>query len=188
MTIDLSTLKAVQTALFIKLEIPGYPTLYMSDHDQALTLGTDTYSALGQFLTITNTSSDLRLTNTELILTLSGIPNSSLSDFMSQPIKGSKVTVLRGIFDPATHALLAIAGNPTGKFKGVVNNLAINEVYDGYNQTSTISLMCKSQVGQVKKVSGRRTNPADEALFFPSDRSMDRVPSLANAKFNFGGV
>lgn len=186
---DLTSYQSIQTALFVKIEIPGYDTIFMSDHDEAMTINGDLYAALGQFLGITDTSSELKMNNSELTITMSGIPNSVLSDFMMQPIKGSKITVVRAVMDPVTHAMLNIAGNPTGKFKGRINNYAINEEIGGADQKSTISLICKSQVGQMAgRIAGRRTNPADEKLFFPADRSMDRVPSLANAKINFGGV
>lgn len=185
---NLESYQSVQTALFIKIEIPGYDTLLMSDHDEAMTINGDDYVALGQFLGITSTSSELKMNNAELTLTISGIPNSVLSDFMMQPVKGSKVTVVRAIMDPVTHQLLNIAGNPTGKFKGRINNYAINEDYENGDQKSTISLMCKSQVGMLNgRISGERTNPADRKLNYPDDRSFDRVPSLSNAKINFGG-
>lgn len=189
MTIDLSPYSAIQAALFCKIEIPGEATVLISDYDREITIGGDTYSALGQFMSITESTSELRLNNAEISITLSGIPNTEIADFMSQPVKGSKVTVIRGIFAPNTGTLLAIAGNPVGKFKGVVNNYAIIEEHEGLVASSTIELICKSQVGLIQgRIAGRRTNPADQRAFAPNDPSMDRVPSLANAKINFGGV
>lgn len=189
MTINLTSYNAVETALCIKLEVTNGNTYMMTDSISSLTLNSETYNALGYFLNITDTSSELRLTNSELTITLSGIAWSSVSDFMAENIKGSKITVIRGFFNPTTHVLLPIAGNPTGKFKGIINNYAINETLDGKDESCTISLICKSQVGMVSnRIAGRRTNPADEKLFFPTDNSMNRVPSLSNAKINFGGV
>jgi hypothetical protein len=188
-TINLAPYKAVETALCVKLEVTGGNTYLMTDSITPLTLGGDTYDQLGQFLAITDTSSELRLNNQEITVSISGIAWSSISGFMAESIKGSYITVIRGFFDPTTHSLLAIADNPTGKFKGIVNNYAINESLDGRNETAIISLICKSQVGMVQsRIAGRRTNPADEKLFFPNDDSMNRVPSLSNAKINFGGV
>lgn len=189
MTIDLSTYRAVEASMCVKLEVTNGNTYMMTDSITPLTLNSEVYNALGYFLNITDSSSELRLTNSELTISLSGIAWSSVSDFMSESIKGSKITVIRGFFDPTTHVLLPIAGNPTGKFKGIINNYAINESFDKRDETCTISLICKSQVGMVAtRVAGRRTNPADEKLFFPADNSMNRVPSLSNAKINFGGV
>ena len=189
MAIDLHNYRAIEAALFCKVEIPGYDDLLMSDYSEPIFIAGDNYTALGQFLSITNTSSDLVMSNTEITIVMSGIPNSTLAEFMSMPVKGSKITVIRGIFDPHTHNMIPVSGNPTGKFKGIINTIAINEELNGKNQTSSISLICKSQVGMVaSRVSGRQTNPASENSFYPNDRSMDRVPSLQNAKINFGGV
>jgi hypothetical protein len=37
-----------------------------------------------------------------------------------------------------------------------------------------------------RRVTGRRTNPDDQKKFYPTDVSMDRVPTLVDANFNFG--
>jgi len=48
-------------------------------------------------------------------------------------------------------------------------------------------LECSSSVGLLgQKISGRKTNPQSQNRFYPSDRSMDRVPTLKGTKFNFG--
>jgi hypothetical protein len=173
--------------MFVKLEIPGSAVIRMSDYKSSLIINGETYDGVGYFMGITDTSSELRLNNSELTITLNGVPNKTLAEFMSLPVKGSAITVIRGLYTPANEALLSIAGNPTGKFKGIVNNYSITDNQDGANASSTISLICKSEVGMVAgRNAGRRTNPADQKLFFPTDKSMDRVPSLANSKINFG--
>lgn len=189
-TLDLHNYQSIETALFCKIVLPepAEPIL-MSDYYQPIFMAGDSYLALGQFLSITDTSSDLKMSNSEITIVLSGIPDSMLAEFMTLGIKGSPVTVLRGVFDPHTHNMLPVAGNPAGKFKGIINSLSINEEFNSTNQTSSISLICKSQVGMVQsRQIGRQTNPASENYFYPNDRSMDRVPSLQNAKINFGGV
>jgi len=187
--IDLSNYTFVRSILFVKIEIPGQSVIRMSDYKTPLTVLGEEYDALGYFLGVTDTSSDLKITNSEVTITLNGVPNKSLAEFLAMPVKGSKVTVIRGLYDPKSEAMLAISGNPTGKFKGIVNNYSITDNQDGANASSTITLICKTEVGMVSgRSAGRRTNPADEKLYFPSDLSMDRVPSLANAKINFGGV
>jgi hypothetical protein len=161
----------------------------MCDAITPLTIDSEVYDALGYLMNVTDTSSELRLNNQEITVTLSGIAWSSVADFMLENIKGSPITVIRGMFHPVYHTFIVTDGNPVGKFKGIVNNYAINESFEGRDETCTINLICKSQVGMLNgRVAGRRTNPADEKLFFPTDSSMNRVPSLANAKINFGGV
>jgi hypothetical protein len=188
MSLDLGTYSSIGTALFCKVVIPNYTTLLFSGYNRPITLNGDTYTGLGNFLSITDTTSELKSSNTEVTITISGIPTQSVSDFLTQRVKGSAVTVLRGIFDPTTGALLNIAGNPAGRFYGFINNYAFEETWSGQDASNTISLICKSQVGLMQtKIAGRRTNPVDQKFYYPNDLSMDRVPALAGASVNFGG-
>jgi hypothetical protein len=50
-----------------------------------------------------------------------------------------------------------------------------------------LTLTAVSFIEQLKgKISGRKTNPVDQLRFYPTDHSMDRVPTIANSNFNFG--
>jgi hypothetical protein len=93
------------------------------------------------------------------------------------------------LFDAATGTQLSITGNPVGRFFGIVNNYSLQEEYDVASRTSsnTIVIVCSSTVEILSnKVAGRRTNPQDQKAFYASDTSMDRVPNLVGASFNFG--
>lgn len=185
--IDLSAYSAIQSAMFCKIVIPGYNTLLVSNFNRTITFGSDTYTGIGSFMSITDSSSELKISQTELTVTLSGIPTENMTGVLDYKIKGASIEVIRGIFDPQSGQLLAIDGNPTGKFKGIVNNYSLNEDWSGQTASSTISLICTSVVGLItNKLAGRKTNPVDEKLFYPDDKSMDRVPSIANASLNFG--
>lgn len=189
MSIDLTAYSAIQTALFVRIDVPEYEVLTFSNYNRPLELNGTTYTGLGQLMGITDTSSELRVSGGELTITISGLADTNISDILTYRFKGSAVTVIRGIFDPATGQLLPIAGNPTGKFQGIVNNYSLNEDWSGQDATNTISLMCTSTIGVLSnKISGRRTNPIDERELYPTDASMDRVPNLANSNFNFGAI
>ena len=189
MSLDLSNYSAIQTALFVRIDVPEYEVLTFSNYNRPLTIGDTTYTGLGSLMGITDTSSELRVSGGELTITLSGIANTNISDILTYRFKGSSVQVIRGIFDPATGQLLSIAGNPTGKFQGIVNNYSLNEEWSGADATNTISLMCTSTIGVLSnKLSGRRTNPIDQKALYPTDVSMDRVPNLANSNYNFGAI
>jgi hypothetical protein len=106
-------------------------------------------------------------------------------------IKGSPVTVYRVFFNPTTGQALNIAGNPTGRFFGIVNNFTLQEEFDYTTRTSknTIALICASNISQLSnKIQGRRTNPFDEKSYFPADLAMDRVPNIKDANYNFGAA
>jgi hypothetical protein len=187
MTIDLRNRSAVQSAMFVRIDVPDYEVLLFSDFDRPYTIDEEEYSPLGQLMGISSTSSDLRSTTGELTITISGIPNSSIVEVINNRFRGSSVRVWRVLFDAATSQPLAFA--PQGRFQGIVNNYSIEEEYDASAQsaTNTVLFTCSSaQELFNNKVAGRRTNPVDQKLFYPNDVSMDRVPKLANANINFG--
>lgn len=189
MTIDLSTYESIQTNLFCKIVIPGYDTLTFSDYHQDYTIDSVNYTGLGQLLGVTDTATNLRASPQEVTITISGIPNSNISDILDNKIKGSEVEIYRGFFDVDTGALLSIANNPTGKFKGVVTNFEISEDIEEFESEGTIqlNLICTSFIEILNnKVTGRRTNPTDQKALYSTDVSMDRVPGLAKSNFNFG--
>jgi hypothetical protein len=189
MTINLSAYRNIQTNLFVKLDIPGYQILTFSDLHKSISFGGTSYTGLGQLLAITNTTSNLRASPEDVSVTISGIPTTNIADILNNKIKGSSIKIYRGFFNPSTGELLNIAGNPAGKFQGVVSNFDITDDLEMGSDTGTISLTltCTSVVELLNnKITGRRTNPIDQNIFYPNDTAMDRVPSLAKSNFNFG--
>ena len=189
MTINLSAYRNIQTNLFVKLDIPGYQILTFSDLHKSISFGGTSYTGLGQLLAITNTTSNLRASPEDVSVTISGIPTTNIADILNNKIKGSSIKIYRGFFNPSSGELLNIAGNPAGKFQGVVSNFDITDDLEMGSDTGTISLTltCTSVVELLNnKITGRRTNPIDQNIFYPNDTAMDRVPSLAKSNFNFG--
>lgn len=185
--IDFSNRHAIESAIFIKWVVPNFDTALLSDYHTATTFGGDTYTNIGNLLSVSATTSELKASNSEISITLSGIPTGSVGDILNEEIKGSELTIYRGFFDPATHELLDLSpnANPLLKFKGIVTNYAISDDIDmGSNiATTTIVLTCNSIVEILSnKVAGRRTNPRD----FPDEFSMNRVLALSNSNFQFG--
>lgn len=197
--INLSPYTSIQSNLFVRIEVDYYkatpassPTtqiLRFSDRRQAYTINSEEYIGLGNLMGITGTTSEIRTSSGELTITISGIPNSAISEIVNSRIKGCPVRIYRVIFDPITNVALAIPDNPLLRYRGFVNNYALNEDHDIMTRTSTntITLVCASAIDVLQnKFSGRQTNPTSQKRFFPSDTAMDRVPNLENATFNFG--
>lgn len=201
----LDSLRTIRTHLLIKIIIPQYKVnpadaytsqvLTFSDLPltTSVTLDGLSYSGLGRLLAVTQTRNELHPSSSELTITLSGIPNSSIYQIVNSKFKGSSVEMYRAFFDPVTGGILAVnpenGGNVMGRFRGFVNNYALNENYDVDNRTSdnTLNIICKSTVDVLtNKVNGRLTNPTSQKRFFPNDLSMDRVPALQGASYNFG--
>jgi hypothetical protein len=198
-TPDLSSYKSVQSNLFVRIQVDEYrattsgayttEVLRFSDDLQTRTINSESYAPLGRLMGITSATSELRVSSGELTITLSGIPNTSIAEIINSKIKGAPVRIYRLFSNAATGTVLSIAGNPSGRYRGFVNNYSLNEEYDSITRssTNTIVLTCASSVDVLQnKIAGRKTNPESQKRFFPSDLSMDRVPTLENATFNFG--
>ena len=185
-----TTEKAIQSNLFVRIEISPSNILRFSDLVSSYTLNGEVYQGLGRLMDITSTTSDLRVSGNDVTVTVSGIPNTSISEILNTKIKGAEVKIYRALFYPDyTNTLIPIDGNPIGRFFGFVNNYQLAEDYDIETRTAsnTIIMTCSSVVDVLdNKISGRKTNPASQKSFYPNDRGMDRVPTLVNSVFNFG--
>ena len=184
--IDLRNYNSLESAVFLKWEVPNFSTAYVSDYHTALSFNGDTYTNIGNLLSVSSIPSELKPSAGELTVSLSGIPTNSIADILNQEIKGSSIWIYRAYFDSTTHQALDLSGGNTQlHFKGIVTNYAITdsiEVNDNLAVT-TITLTCNSPVELLStKVSGRRTNQTD----FPASQDMARVQALANSNFNFG--
>lgn len=199
MPINLSSYTAIETGLFVRIEVDYYKTsagatptstvLRFSDYRGTVTIDGESYVGLGRLLNITPTVSELRGTTGSVTVTISGIPNTSIAEIVNSRMKGCPIKIYRVVFDPVTGTQLAITGNPAGRFFGIVSNYTLEEDYsvDERRSTNTIAMICTSNMEFLdNKVTGRKTNPSSMKQFYPSDESFDRVPSLVGANFNFG--
>lgn len=192
MPIDLSAYDSIQSNLLVRIELEyTSEILKFTDSTTPWELNSgpggtnESYVALGELMGITATSSELRSTSREITITISGIPNTSITKVMNSRIKGSKVNIWRGISDPVTETIIHLSG----RFQGIVTNYSINEDYDASARTatSTINIMCSGIVDVLANTTkGRRTNPEDQKFWAPTDTSMDRVPALVGVYFDFG--
>ena len=189
MSLNLSNYPAITTSLFVRIDVPDYEVLRFSGYNYPVTINSEVYLPLGQLMSISSSSSELRPVGSDLSISISGIPNSEISEILGLKIKGSSVEVYRMIFDTQTGQPLSLPLNPTGRFTGIVNNFSIEEEYDFAAQTasSTILITCSSIVDVLSnKLTGRRTNPTDQRQFYATDASMDRVLKLSKSNINWG--
>jgi hypothetical protein len=187
--LDLTSYGSIESNLFIKISLTSSSLLF-SDRLISTVVNGDTYVGLGKLLAVSGSSSELRSSTGEVTVSISGIPDSSITDITNANIKGSDIKIVRALFNAANGSLLtAVAGNPINRFVGYVNNISLQEEFDidAKNSSNTLVLTCSSNVDVLEnKISGRRTNSASQKRFFPDDLSMDRVASLENSYFDFG--
>jgi hypothetical protein len=187
--LNLTSYGSIESNLFIKITLTS-STLLFSDRLVSTVVNSDTYVGLGKLLAVSGSSSELRSSTGEVTVSISGIPDSSITDITNANIKGSDIKIVRALFNAVDGSLLtAVAGNPINRFVGYVNNISLQEEFDidSKNSSNTLVLTCSSNVDVLEnKISGRKTNSASQKRFFPDDLSMDRVASLENSYFNFG--
>lgn len=195
--IDLSSYTTVRSALFVRIQIDEYrinssasytsEVLNFSDHNTNYVINGETYENIGNLLSITSSTSELRATPDSVNITIAGIPiNPNIYEIVHSKIKSAPVDIYRGYFTSAG----TLIGSIQGRFSGFVNNYSLNEDIDFVQKEGTISvqLECASNTGILSnKVAGRRTNPVSMKKFFSNDTSFDNVPTLENTEFMFGG-
>lgn len=178
--------KNITHALLIELTLDD-TTYYISNAYKPITEGNVTYSSLGAFLGLSNITEDLKTTNGDVQITLTGIPTSDnyLSTILTAPIKGGTVKIYRAFFDNYE----IIAGQKYLRYQGIITNFAIDETENFINGelNSSISVVCASLNNLLEnKVVGQRTNGSDRRKYYPGDVSFDRVKDLQNTQFDFG--
>jgi hypothetical protein len=179
MLINLSSYYNIRNNLYVKFTLPNNTAFRISDNTESYTLFDEVYAPSGDFLTITPTTSDLSNPQNDVTVTLSGIPDSNLSTFLNQKVKGTKIQIWRVITPKNASAIVS------GRFTGYIMNYSVTEEFDVQSRLSknTIGLICSTILSiMAKTTKGRKTNPTD----FANETSMDRVPTLVGAYFDFG--
>lgn len=164
-------------------------TYYISSAYKPLTYNGNTYTELGAFLQLGSITDDLKVTNGDLQIQLSGIPSDAnyMDIVLSYPIKGGNVVVRRAFFD--TNTMQPIPGAVYERYRGVITNYAVDETtsFLSGELVNIITVSCASINAVLQnKISGQRTNGTDRKRFYPGDISFDRVKDLQNTSFDFG--
>ena len=188
-----TTITAVQGTrinhgLLIRLTVNG--TVYrLANSYNPVTWNSESYTALGNFLGISEIQEDLRATNNQITVSISGIPSGVVGEpnyiglILQQPVKGSRIQIYRAFFDPDTRLLMA--NQVYLRFNGYISNFTLAEGNNQFEKdsTNTITLQCANINAIIeRRVVGRRTNPTD----FGADTGMYRVPIISNTSFDFG--
>lgn len=181
----------ISSCLLIDLTLDG-TTYYLSSAYKPLTYNSNTYTELGSFLTVGTFREDIRTTNGDITVALSGIPSEQnyLSIILNTPIKGGEISIYRAFFDLDTHELRSDTGAVVLRFKGIINNFAITEDADTFGQkfsTNSVAITCAS-INTIleNRTAGQRTDPDERKRLFTNDAVFNRVPELYNVSFDFG--
>ncbi len=179
----------ISHALFIDLQI-GANVYYFSNGYKTVTIDSNDYTELGSFLSIDDFTDDIRSTEGDVSLSLSGIPsdNDYITEITNANFKGGNVTIRRGFYNIANGQIQT--DQVFTRYQGVITNYKVTDNANRLSneQTSTITVICSNLDTMLKnKISGQRTNPEErKRILGLNDRIFDRVPDLYNTTFDFG--
>jgi len=187
----------IQHCMLIDLVVNDV-TYRISNAYSAIVYDGNTYTQLGYLLSMTELQDDLKSTNNQISLVLSGIPpvttptgpdddQNYMSIALNSNLKGSRIKIYRAFFD--IDSGLYDAQQVYLRFNGFVNNYSLNENWDEGSQltSNTIGIQCSSVNAILEKsYGGRRTNENDQLYWYPGDTGMYRVKSLSDTQFDFG--
>ena len=164
-------------------------TYYISNAYKPVTYDGNTYTELGSFLSMDAITDDIKTTNGDLSISLTGIPSDAdyMNIILTSKIKGGEVIVRRGFMNKDDLEL--DTSQVFTRYSGIIVNFAITEQVDilaKQNTNSvTITVASLNQLLQ-SKIKGQLTNPEDRKRLFPNDKIFDRIPDLQNLHFDFG--
>ena len=173
--LNLSSYSSIQQASFIRMEIPDYGILRISNHDLPFDIVEDdgqtyTYTPQGILLSVSEFNNELQPSKNDITISLAAIDQSFVAGMMGYALKGSRVTVRRVFFNAKTGIKLNIAGNPSVRFKGIIANYSFNDEYNQFSgaTTTTVSVSCSSIVSVFEsKIAGQRTNNNERKYNYP---------------------
>jgi hypothetical protein len=182
---------SIKHCLLIDIDVNG-TVYYISNAYSPIVYNGNTYTQLGHFMGMSEIQDDLKITNNQIGIQLSGIPPDDgspnyMSVVLNSNIKGSKIQIYRAFFDTATGFYNAT--QVYLRFSGYVSNYSLSENWDQDNKiaSNSIGIQCSSiHAIMEKKYTGRRTNDADQKFWYPGDTGMSRVKTLADSQFDFG--
>lgn len=185
-----STVTNITNAEFVKLTVyndftntNNVSTYTFSSSYKDETIGGVNYLALGGLLQVGAQANDLRVTDGDTSVSLSGIDGNNINLVLSNKVKGSKLEISRGFYDDTF-----VLGNVYPRFNGIITGYTISEDRSNQDDNFTVVVNASSYKTVLEnRVAGRFTNKESWRFFNPNDASMDNVYSIAGRSFDFGG-
>lgn len=147
-----------------------------------------TYTPLGGLLNVGIQQRDMRVTNFDTSVTLSGLGPDNIYAILATKIKGSTMVVYRGFYDTNYNLV-----NTVLRFSGVITSYTISEELQVGDHLDNFTVSVNGSSFKTildTRTAGRATSPKhwNEYENPPStlDNSMVNVPNLVNAHLDFG--
>lgn len=147
------------------------------------TINGNTYSALQGLLQVGTQSRNIRVTQGDTTVSLSGIDGNNIYNVLGTKIRGSELEIYRGFYG----ANMVLQTPVYQRFRGIVTTYAITEEREGQDDNFTVSINASSYKTVLQnRIAGRKTNKESWQFFNSTDTSMDNVYSISGVQFDFG--
>jgi hypothetical protein len=147
----------------------------------APTAGVNTYSAQGEFMSMSSITEQFDVVLGKVNLNLSGLPTGYIDKFVNTEPEGKPVHIYKCFLDLNT---LETVSEPINMFAGEIYNVAISEG----RSSCQISLQVSSKFADFERRAGRMTNDWSNWNFQGStyDRAMAQTGYIGNTEFLWG--
>lgn len=180
---------SIRQAEFIRLTMPSNTYTFCN---AAAPIDVDgiTFTNLGSLLQLSDIKRDVKATSSDLLISLTGVDGTNVAIVLGSDIKGSRIEVWRGFLNANNQIIETPTQQFFKRYQGIVSNYSITEDWNEQLRTrvATVGLSCASfRTILENRVGGVRTTPKIWQIYYPSDKSMNRVPAITGSYFDFGG-
>jgi hypothetical protein len=171
---EIAALQLPTLPIVLLVEMDFSSTLYLNSSSLSITTGGNTYlgtAGLGKIEAIQESPAEIK----QLKFELSGVPSTSISLALGEPVQGKAVKVSIAIFDPTTYAILGVHL----RWAGLVDVMTIE---DGVG-TAIVSVtaehagtdLLRAYPSLYSDAEQQRLNPGDLAFRFNADQVEQRI-------------
>jgi len=162
----------IQPLLFAKLEFDSGDLRLFGGTGQ-LTFNSEVYTG-GDLLSISNIEETQEVRATGLVMQMSGVPSTLISDALNEDYQERPVSIWFGALD---NSLILIV-DPILVFKGRMDVMTPDIGPD----TSTLQMTAENRLISLERPSERRYTDAEQKLDYPADRGFEFVTILNDGR------
>lgn len=146
---------------------------YLTDAFKDVLFNGNNYLSSGNLISISNVKESIDININKIKVSVSGVNAANIAIALTEDYTDKKVNIYRGLFDDNDNLI----ADPISIFvNGRVSNFSFSENYsDG---TAELSWDVYSHWADFDRVSGRRTNDADQQSYYPGDLGMEFTSSV----------
>jgi len=150
----------IKPILLVELLFPTPQRL--TNHYKDITHNSNTYSASGHLLNITNKSESAEINVSNFTVTLSAVDSAFTSIVLNNVVSNDEVSIDIGLLN-GSDALI----DTYNYDKGFIESFRID------TEKGLLTLICTSHFSDFSRIAGRRTNEGSQQKYFASDRGFE---------------